>query len=609
MSVPTVSDARDLLKRVYGYPAFRGRQEAVIADALAGHDVLAILPTGGGKSVCYQIPALLRPGVGIVVSPLIALMADQVDALKAVGVRAERLDSSMTPHERDAAIEAARVGEMDLLYVSPEGLATGLGSRLAGLKVSLIAIDEAHCVSQWGHDFRPDYRNLHRLKTMFPDVPRMAVTATADGRTRDDIQAQIDLPEARVHVASFDRPNLTLNAEAKQGDRTARVVQLVKARKGRPGIVYACSRRDTEKLAEALGREGINAVAYHAGLEAGARAERQRRFLLEEGMVMCATVAFGMGVDKPDVRFVIHADPPKTIEAYWQEVGRAGRDGEPAEGVALFGPSDMRRLISWTMESDAAEEVKAVQLAKTRQLFAFLNGSACRRAEVRRYFGEADVAPCGDCDNCRKDTGERHDVTRWAQMATAAVKRTGASVGRGRIINHLIGKAVDRLDKDLSRHSTFGVGAEMGVPGWRMVIDELTFSGLLSERGDPNRPTLSLGDLEAVGALWRGELEVHLASDPLARRKRRARGAAGDPVARELSARDLSLFEQLREWRLNEAKAKGVPPYVIFHDKTLAAIAEAKPASAETLREVAGVGEKKAERHGQAVLALVAKAA
>ena len=608
MPSPSLSDARELLKRVYGYPAFRGLQEAVVADGLAGRDVLAILPTGGGKSVCYQIPAILREGVGLVVSPLIALMADQVDALKALGVRAERLDSSMGPEARDAAIQAAHAGEMDLLYVSPEGLANGLGRRLSGLKVSLIAIDEAHCVSQWGHDFRPDYRSLNRLKEIFPGVPRMAVTATADGRTRDDIQTQIDLPDAKVHVASFDRPNLNLNAEPKQGERAKRAVQLVQARSGRPGIVYAMSRKDTESLADALNREGVPAVAYHAGLDAETRAERQRRFLLEDGLVMCATVAFGMGVDKPDVRFVIHADPPKTIEAYWQEVGRAGRDGEPAEGFALFGPADMRRLISWTVEGDAAEEVQAVQLAKVRQLFAFLNGTTCRRAEVRRYFGEEGVEACGVCDNCRKGGTERFDVTRWAQMATSAVKRTGASVGRGRIINHLTGKAVDQLDKDLARHPTFGVGEELPATGWRAVIDELTFTGILAERGDPNRPILALGNVDAVGALWRGEREVTLRTDPAAKRRReRTRGAS--TALADLSERDGALFEALRNWRTEEAKAKGVPPYVIFHDKTLAAIAQARPSALEQVREVPGVGEKKVERHGEAILALVAEAA
>lgn len=606
MSTPTLDDARALLKRVYGYDAFRGLQETVIADALAGRDALAVLPTGGGKSLCYQIPAILREGCGIVVSPLIALMADQVDALKALGVRAERLDSSMSYEDRDAALAAAQAGDMDLLYVSPEALANGLGRRLQGLSVSIIAVDEAHCVSQWGHNFRPDYRALGRLRTLFPGAPRLAVTATADARTREDILAQLDLTAPATHVASFDRPNLTLAAEPKAGDRAARVASLVKARAGRPGIVYAATRDATEKLADALTRDGMPALAYHAGLDAEVRAERQRRFLLEDCMVMCATVAFGMGVDKPDVRFVIHADPPKTIEAYWQEVGRAGRDGEPAEGIALYGPADMRRSLSWTLESDAADEVRQVQLNKTRQLFAFLNGDQCRRAGVRTYFGETDAAPCGVCDICSGEAGDGFDASEWASMATAAVARTGGRVGRARLIAHLRGEAKDGLDEELSVQSTFGKGDRLGAPGWRTVIDELLFRGLLSEAGEPMRPVIVLGDVEAVRALWRGDASVMLRADPAATRKRSRRKSAASAALTDLSARDTGLFDLLRGWRLEEAKSRGVPPYVIFHDRTLAAIAQARPSSAETFREIQGVGEKKAERFGEAVLAIVA---
>ncbi len=604
----TLKDARTLLKRVYGYDGFRGGQEAVIKDALAGHDVMAILPTGGGKSLCYQVPSLLRRGCGLVVSPLIALMADQVDALVALGVRAQRLDSSMSQEARSAAVEAARGGEMDLLYVSPEGLAARLGRELAGLDISLIAIDEAHCVSQWGHDFRPDYRALGRLAEIFPGVPRMAVTATADARTREDMLAQLALNTPKVHVASFDRPNLQLAAEPKGGDRATRIVSLVKARSGRPGIVYAATRDATETLAEALSRAGCPALAYHAGLDGDLRAERQRRFLMEDGLVMCATVAFGMGVDKPDVRFVIHADPPKTIEAYWQEVGRAGRDGEPAEGIALFGPSDMRRALSWTQEGAASDAIKAVQTGKTRQLFAFLNGRECRRAAVRRYFGEADAEACGDCDNCSEGAGEGHDASEWARMATAAVKRTGERIGRGRLIAHLRGEAKDRLDEQLSTLSTSAIGAALPAAGWRAVLDELAFTGLLCEAGDPMRPVLGLGDGDRVLELWRGECRVMLRSDPQGGRARRTKKAAGAALA-DLSPRDRELFEALREWRLETAKSDGVPPYVVFHDRTLAAIAEARPAELETLTAISGVGEKKTERFGQSVLDVVSKAA
>lgn len=608
-TAPTLSHARELLSRIYGYSAFRGLQENVIGDALAGRDVLAILPTGGGKSLCYQIPMLLRGGCGLVVSPLIALMADQVDALKALGVRAERLDSSMAPEARGEALRAAQAGEMDMLYVSPEALASRLGQALSGLPLSLIAIDEAHCVSQWGHDFRPDYRTLDRLKGQFPGVPRMAVTATADLRTREDMLAQLDLTDPGVHVASFDRPNLDLAAEPKAGDRAARILSLVKAREGRSGIVYAATRDATEKLADALSRAGHPALAYHAGLDGDVRAERQRRFLLEDGLVMCATVAFGMGVDKPDVRFVIHADPPKSIEAYWQEVGRAGRDGDPAEGIALYGPADLRRAISWARESDAEPAIKQVQVAKARQLFAFLNGRQCRRQAVRLYFGEEGAKACGACDNCLDESGVGFDASEWAKMATAAVARTGERIGRGRLVNHLRGEAKDEFDESMAVQSTYGVGEALPAAGWRAVIDELLFTGFLSEKGDMLRPVIGLGDADEVRALWKGDREVRLKADPAARRERRSKRAAKGGLTADLSERDQALFEALRSWRLEEAKTRGVPPYVIFHDRTLAAIAAERPGDADGLRGISGVGEKKAERFGEAVLAVVTEGA
>ncbi|MFN4102171.1 MAG: RecQ family ATP-dependent DNA helicase, partial [Pararhodobacter sp.] len=543
----TLADARALLKRVYGYDAFRGLQEHVIADTLAGRDGLAVLPTGGGKSLCYQIPALLRNGVGIVVSPLIALMADQVDALKLAGVRAERLDSSMEFNARTAAIEAAARGDMDLLYVSPEGLGNGLADRLSRMSLSLIAVDEAHCVSQWGHDFRPDYRALGRLKGLFPGVPRLAVTATADARTRDDILAQLDLTEPAVHVASFDRPNLTLSAEPKAGARTPRVVQLVKARAGASGIVYAATRSAVEDLADALDKAGVPSLAYHAGLDSEIRASRQRRFLLEEGLVMCATVAFGMGVDKPDVRFVIHADPPKTLEAYWQEVGRAGRDGDAAEGIALYGPADMNRSLQWTYASDAPDEIKRIQLTKTRQLFAFFNGDECRRGAVRRYFGEEKVDPCGVCDACRGELGERHDATRYAQMAVSAVLRCGQRIGRGRLVQHLLGEAKDDFDTELSNLSTFGIGKELPRQGWNRVFDALMFEGLIAECGEAMRPVVIVPDADAAKALFRGDRRVSLREDLTApRRRSRSKGAARAAVLTDLSERDQAVFEALR---------------------------------------------------------------
>lgn len=611
-TTPGLDDARSLLSRVWGHGDFRGLQSQVVDEILAGRDVLAVLPTGGGKSVCYQIPAILRPGLGLVVSPLIALMTDQVEALKQQGVAAARLDSGVSLDERSAIWAAARSGDLDLLYVSPEGLAAGaMMDRLAELPLSLIAIDEAHCVSQWGHDFRPDYRNLGLLAERFPNVPRIAVTATADARTRDDILRSLRLEGARVFVDSFARPNLQLSAERKESAsraRTdARVIELVRERRGKSGVVYCGSRDGCERVAQALRDAGANAIAYHAGMDTKERDRRLERFLAEDGAVMVATIAFGMGVDKADVRFVIHADPPGSLEAYWQEIGRGGRDGEPAEGITLYGPSD----IAWTLRRldgrPMAEEVKQVQVRKARQLFAMLDGAVCRAQAVRRYFGETDAEPCGVCDICG-DPPQTYDATVPAQKALAAVQRLGGRFGRGRIVDHLTGrtKEVQPWERQLS---TWGIGADISPNGWRDIIDHLLFEGLLVEDPNDGKPLVGLGDPEAVRAVYKAERRIEVRRAPLraSGSGRRDRTGEGRNAALETMDADVrARFEALRAWRRDRASEQHVPPYVIFQDKTLLEIAQAEPGDLASLGALPGVGQSKLDRYGKGVLETLA---
>ena len=605
-TAPSLADARATLERVWGHADFRGLQAEVVAEILAGRDVMAVLPTGGGKSVCYQIPAILRPGLGLVVSPLIALMTDQVEALKQQGVAAARLDSGVSMDDRSAIWRQARAGELDLLYVSPEGLAQPhLIDRLHDLPLSLIAIDEAHCVSQWGHDFRPDYRTLGRLAELFPGVPRIAVTATADARTRDDIVRSLRLEDAKVVVDSFARPNLQLSAIRKESASRARtdaaVIDLVRQRRGKSGVVYCGSRDGCERVAAALKDAGTNAIAYHAGMDARDRDRRLERFLAEDGAVMVATIAFGMGVDKADVRFVIHADPPGSLEAYWQEIGRAGRDGEPADGITLYGPSD----IAWTLKRldgrPMAEEVKAVQVRKARQLFAMLDGAVCRAQSVRRYFGEEGADRCGVCDLCL-DPPAVFDATVPAQKALAAVQRLGERFGKTRIIDHLLGKTRDVQPWETAL-STWGIGADTSQHTWRDIIDHLMFEGLLVEDPNEGKPLVMLGDPAAVRAVYRGEriIEVRAAAAraaPARERTRTGRNAALEAMDADVRAR----FEVLRAWRRDRAAEQRVPPYVIFQDKTLLEIALAEPGDLERLGHISGVGQTRLDRYGKGVL-------
>ncbi len=609
MPSPNLDDARAILRTTFGHADFRGLQAGVIDEVLAGRHAMAVLPTGGGKSLCYQIPAMLRPGVAVVVSPLIALMADQVAALRQAGVAAARLDSAVSQEERSDAWRRMGEGELDLIYMSPEGLMQpSMLERLSNRDIGLVAIDEAHCVSQWGHDFRPDYRSLGRLAEIFPHAPRLAVTATADARTRADIRAELRLEDAAEFVDSFARPNLALSAERKTGgpkSTHARVIELVGARRGGSGVVYTGSRDGADTLAQALRDAGAPAVAYHAGLDKDVRARRLTAFLEADEAIMVATIAFGMGIDKPDVRFVIHADPPASIEAYWQEVGRAGRDGEPAEGVTLYGASDMAWAMRRIDEREVSGEVKAVQVAKARRLYAMLDGATCRPAAVRRYFGEEGAQPCGVCDVCRGGP-KLIDATTAAQKALSAVHRIGGRFGRGRLVDHLLGKTKDVHPSEAAL-PTYGIGGELPVSGWRDLIEQLLFDGLLHEDPNDGRPLVTLGDPAAVRAVYRGEREVKLREALLGDKAKRAAKAprAQMGTALEIADADRPLFEALRVWRRDEAKAQAVPPYVIFADRTLAEIARRRPGDRPALAVVGGVGQAKLDRYGEAVLRVV----
>jgi ATP-dependent DNA helicase RecQ len=599
--------AREILRTTFGHAEFRGLQAGVIGEILAGRSAMAVLPTGGGKSLCYQIPALIRPGLGLIVSPLIALMSDQVAGLQQSGVAAEKLDST-NPEARGDVWRRAEEGRLDLLYLSPEGLMQPtMLERLAQVPLALIAIDEAHCVSQWGHDFRPEYRMLGRLADIFPNVPRLAVTATADARTREDIRTELRLRDAREFVDSFARLELVLSAERKQSAGHGRIVELVAERAGRSGVVYAGTRDGVDKLAARLAARGLPALAYHAGLDKDLRTARLEQFLDADAAVMVATIAFGMGVDKPDVRYVMHADPPASIEAYWQEIGRAGRDGEPAEGITLYSAADLAWSLRRIDSRDVDGAVKAVQVRKARQLYAMLDGTGCRPAAVRRYFGESVVEPCGQCDLC-VNPPEAVDATVAAQKALSAVHRLGGRFGRGRVIDHLTGKTKDVSPQE-AQMSTFGVGGDISPGGWRDLIEQLLFEGLLREDPNDGRPLVGLGDIAQVKAVYRGERQVSLRQAPAGAKQDAGRPArtrkrrSGEPIAIEPA--DTPLFEALRAWRRQLAAEQHVPPYVIFHDSVLSAIARLRPASVEALAQISGVGQKKLERYGADVLRIV----
>ncbi|GAB93933.1 DNA helicase RecQ [Gordonia rhizosphera] len=603
-----MSDMWEVLRSTFGYESFRGDQEQIVAHVVGGGDAVVLMPTGGGKSLCYQVPALVREGCGVVVSPLIALMADQVAALRDLGVRAAFLNSTQMPEERAEVESAFRAGNLDLLYVAPERLNTaGTRNLLSQGKIALFAIDEAHCVSQWGHDFRPDYLALGDLAELWPDVPRIALTATATQRTHDEITDRLHLQRARHFVADFDRPNITYRIVTKTDPRR-QLLDFIRSEgvvEGRPatGIVYALSRKSVEATAEFLVANGIDAMPYHAGLDRRLRQVTLERFLRADGVVVVATIAFGMGIDKPDVRFVAHIDLPKSVEGYYQETGRAGRDGLPSAAWMTYGLADVmqqRRLID---QSDGDAQHRRVQQQHLDAMLALCETVDCRRVQLLRYFGQ-EAAPCGNCDTCL-DPPATWDGTVPAQKLLSTMVRLQRDLGdppygAGHLIDILRGADTARIrERGHTRLTTYGIGADLDAAAWRSVIRQLVATGVVEPRGDYGVLVLT----EKSGPVLRGETTVMLRTDPARSPATRGRSTK---AAAELPDADRGLFEHLRTWRKAEASQRGVPPYVVFNDATLRELATRRPESAAQLRSVSGIGDAKLEQYGDAVLATIA---
>ncbi|MGK7295629.1 MAG: DNA helicase RecQ [Candidatus Wenzhouxiangella sp. M2_3B_020] len=595
----TRRDPRAILREVFGFDAFRGCQEAIVDALIAGRNALVLMPTGGGKSLCYQIPALVRPGTGIVVSPLIALMRDQVEALKAYGVRAEVLNSSLPPDEQRRVESELAAGELDLLYVAPERLMQNrMLAQLRQARLALIAIDEAHCVSQWGHDFRPEYLQLGALAEHFPDVPRVALTATADTRTRAEIADSLFADGCERFTASFDRPNIRYRVQPRRNARR-QLVDFVRREHARDaGIVYCLSRKRAEQVAGWLEAEGLSAAPYHAGMESSERQSVQDRFIREEALIVVATVAFGMGIDKPDVRFVAHMDLPRSIESYYQETGRAGRDGSPADAWMIYGLDDVYRLRQMLAASDLPDERQRMERQRLEALLGYCEQVDCRRPALLGYFGEAHSGECGNCDNCIEPP-ERIDATEAARMALSCVFRTGQRFGAGHVVAVLRGRESDRIASlGHDRLSTFGIGSDRPATFWHSILRQLLAAGLLA--ADPDGHGGLRLDASAR-ELLRGEATFRMRRDPEKPRKAAPRAASREGVS------DRPGFDELRSLRLELARAEGVPPYVIFHDATLAAMLDERPSDLEEMGALPGIGRHKLEKYGRAFLERLGK--
>jgi len=604
----TGADARAVLREVFGYDDFRGDQADIVAQVVGGGDAVVLMPTGGGKSITYQVPALVRAGTGLVISPLIALMHDQVDALTANGVNAAYLNSTQSSAERAGVEQAYLAGELDLLYVAPERLsAPATTALLQRGRLSVIAIDEAHCVSQWGHDFRPDYLALGDLADRFPGVPRMALTATATRATHAEITERLHLDAAKHFVASFDRPNIQYRIEPKVDPRRQLLQFIRSVGDGAAGIVYALSRKSVEQTAEFLRGQGVDALPYHAGLDAGIRAHHQQRFLREDGVVMVATIAFGMGIDKPDVRFVAHIDLPKSVEGYYQETGRAGRDGEPSVAWMAYGLGDVvqqRRLIDQSPGDRAYKQRLGQHLDA---MLALCETVTCRRQNLLGYFGQ-ESGPCGNCDTCLQPADTWDGLVPAQKLLSTIVRlrrERGQAFGAGHLVDILRGASTDRMrQQGHDKLATYGLGADLSEQDWRSVVRQLLARGIIVAEGEYG--VLAIGDEGA--AVLRGEAAVPLRRDVL------GRGGGGGARVRKAAAAvavaegDRDLFEALRVWRAGAAKEQGVPAYIVFGDATLRALADQRPGSVAALEGITGIGAKKREAYGEAVLAVIARA-